>query len=1072
MKALMLTWMFQNALLGGGLLTAGCFLAARCRSPVRRLRLLDWTLVAALIAPLLASTEGPWKLPLRWLPPPLAPGNTIVIPSAPQEAAAQLTRQAIVGYEHETGDFRAAKSVVGDLKGAVRPPIAKSWNWPDWRDVVLAIEALAIVFLAAKWLVSALALSCLSYCSKTVDANVAARIDEQLPARLRPSATIRLDPNVSTPCVFGLFRPCILLPEFLAHAERAQQMIFALAHESSHLLRGDLWSWRLVRIAQFALWFQPAYWWLRRHTRLCQDFLADFDATMVGKATDLADFLVQLARMQQTGGPRGQTPFPPGSAVFFLRKSWWSRAVLAEKVSVPSAALSMSSRRTDLAQRIHMLLQARSQLENRCPRRFQALAALAVFSIIGVAAVLRLEAQDRTESKAKEGQPLAGLQSNPAITTQVRGRVLGPDGKPVAGAKLYLGAVSESNTGQRMLHVRRGDHEEMKPAVRATSDSDGHFRFTFSNAELMAMDGGDLMDVDHRDLLGEVMAVAPGHGCGWVEIDSAAGELTIRLVDDLPVEGCILDSDGHPVAGARIRMIGIGAAPREDSSALLDAVQKGHGFTLGKVWNGSLPGRPTITTTGRDGRFQLSGIGRDRLVRICIEGPSIATAFHWVMTRTGETVKQRDWWNNIFAASFEFVGQPGRWITGTVRNKTTGKPMAGVSVSLGGRDALIRTVTDNSGHYDLRGVPKGPTYWVVAAPDDGLFFERHVELQDSPGLGNFRCDIELVSGLTAHGRVTDEQTGKPIAGAQVDYHPVGGNPYASKLLPGHWMPRSEARAGLDGSYTLTVMPGPGVIGVKAPKLTAYAPAVVTVEERKQFFKSPLVFKTFAPINNEDNYLNTAGGGSALGVIGVDFYNALTLIEPGEEERPIVKDVALRRPQELKGKILGPDNQPLMGTTVYGLVSFGNETLKGSEFTVRGVNPKAKRSLVFYHKEKQLGYYLKVLDAKSNQPFTVKLQPCGSVSGRIVDAHGPVAGAVVDVLGTALHISSEAGGGYHRVVTDANGRFNVAGLVAGQEYAVQEIGDRGPSFPRFYVTVTVASGQHKDLGDIKMEGPDQ
>src|SRR5262245_60371061 len=86
MKALMLTWMFQSAVLGGGLLTVGCLLGARCRSPVRRLRFLDWTLVAALIAPVLASAEGPWKLPLRWLPAQPAPVAT-TIASGPLETA-------------------------------------------------------------------------------------------------------------------------------------------------------------------------------------------------------------------------------------------------------------------------------------------------------------------------------------------------------------------------------------------------------------------------------------------------------------------------------------------------------------------------------------------------------------------------------------------------------------------------------------------------------------------------------------------------------------------------------------------------------------------------------------------------------------------------------------------------------------------------------------------------------------------------------------------------------------------------------------------------------------------------
>ena len=50
MKACLLSWLFANAAIGGGLLTLGCVLAARCHRPVLRLRLMEWTLVAALVA--------------------------------------------------------------------------------------------------------------------------------------------------------------------------------------------------------------------------------------------------------------------------------------------------------------------------------------------------------------------------------------------------------------------------------------------------------------------------------------------------------------------------------------------------------------------------------------------------------------------------------------------------------------------------------------------------------------------------------------------------------------------------------------------------------------------------------------------------------------------------------------------------------------------------------------------------------------------------------------------------------------------------------------------------------------
>src|SRR5262249_40631438 len=150
------------------------------------------------------------------------------------------------------------------------------------------------------------------------------------------------------------------------------------------------------------------------------------------------------------------------------------------------------------------------------------------------------------------------------------------------------------------------------------------------------------------------------------------------------------------------------------------------------------------------------------------------------------------------------------------------------------------------------------------------------------------------------------------------------------------------------SYTLTVLPGPGVIGVKAPKLGAYMPAAVPRKERKEFFKTPLVE------DRDEEYLSRYAGGGSWGGLSTGFCAAMVLLEPGEKDDALVRDVALEKPQERKGRIVGPDGKPLSGVTVYGLARFGIDTLTGDEFTVRGINPKAKRPLVFYHKEKQLG----------------------------------------------------------------------------------------------------------------------
>src|SRR5262249_19571550 len=147
------------------------------------------------------------------------------------------------------------------------------------------------------------------------------------------------------------------------------------------------------------------------------------------------------------------------------------------------------------------------------------------------------------------------------------------------------------------------------------------------------------------------------------------------------------------------------------------------------------------------------------------------------------------------------------------------------------------------------------------------------------------------------------------------------------------------------------------------------------------------------------------------------YHALILLEPAEGDKELVRDVALDPPQERKGRVIGPDDQPIAGVEVRGLSPrwFEVETLKGSEFTVRGLNPRSNRQLTFHPKEKNLGFLVKELRGATPEPLTVKLQPCGSVSGRIVDQDGqPVAG-----------VKTEGG---LPITTDKEGRFRVEGLV--------------------------------------------
>jgi protocatechuate 3,4-dioxygenase beta subunit len=618
---------------------------------------------------------------------------------------------------------------------------------------------------------------------------------------------------------------------------------------------------------------------------------------------------------------------------------------------------------------------------------------------------------------------------------RVRGRVLDPDGKPLAGAKLYLSYSSP---------------KPLDYPVRATSGADGRFAFTFARSEL---DTG-LWDNPRV----QVAAVAPGFGFDVAAVGEpgADGELTLRLVRDLPVVGRLFDQDGKPVAGARVRLTEVRGYRGEDLTAELDDVRKGGAGTLpAKWWTGPLPGLPASVATGADGKFRLTGVGRERLVGLVLEGPNIQYVLLQAMTRAGEPVVNPSPYRRqrIYGAAFEYLAAPSRPIRGVVRDQVTGKPVAGVRIECGG--TTHQPVTDRDGRYELRGHAKSQEYHLTAVPAAGQpYFMANASFPDTPGFAPLGADVRLVRGTPVRGRVTDRDTGKPIRGAQVAYFALFPNPHTRDGVGD-----SYATTGPDGSYAVVALPGPGLLAVTAPDTYHYMPALITPKEMKEFYKE------WTPGDQEMGFSETsllvaAGARAARGLLQ-ESHNALILIEPDAKADRLTRDVALRPALTLKGTVTDPDGKPLAGATVYGLVpnAFGSAVLGAADFAVRGLNPRRIRKLFFVHKEKGLGYYREVRGDEKG-PLTIKLQPLGSASGRVLDKDGqPRAGLVLNVNRSLLLDGGE------QVKTDKDGRFRAKGLVPGQKYDLYEANVMRPAGVR---DVVVEPGKDKDLGDVTID----
>jgi hypothetical protein len=462
------------------------------------------------------------------------------------------------------------------------------------------------------------------------------------------------------------------------------------------------------------------------------------------------------------------------------------------------------------------------------------------------------------------------------------GRVLDPEGKPLAGAAIYL--------------IPPGVVESDSP-VRARTGADGSFRFVGSRPKQR--------DPALHPPLGEftVVASVAGYGPDWAskEDSAALGNLTLRLVkDDVPIEGRLFTQEGKPIAGAKVSVRSLRALPGTDLTPYIQAMRDGKFFASnhdfpggpGKMLQSDLPwqpprgipGLPQAVHTDAQGRFRLTGLGRERVVELNIEGTAIHSSYLTAMTRGIPPVVAPSLSAvgapsvTVYGATLEHLVPPGRTIQGIVRDKHTNQPLAGIWISGRGINARVRT--DAQGRYELSGCPKDKEYAVFATPDlGGLYFVSSRTVPDQAGLGPIQVDLQLVRGIPFRGKVTDQATGKPVR-AVVSYFPIYPNANAS-AVPGYGAggaigAYSSDTTGNDGSFTCVVLPGPGAVTVRADG-NKYRPACV---DPVAFFHGDPNATLYAYGNREVLSVTVKGNQGMTGMYQ-EQYQAIVLINPAK-----------------------------------------------------------------------------------------------------------------------------------------------------------------------------------------------
>jgi RNA polymerase sigma factor (sigma-70 family) len=655
---------------------------------------------------------------------------------------------------------------------------------------------------------------------------------------------------------------------------------------------------------------------------------------------------------------------------------------------------------------------------------------------------------------------------------EVTGQVLDPEGRPVAGARLYSPqAVQEQPAAKDQVAVIQ----------QGTTGKDGRFKLS-----LLRKDAPRRQPVT-------LIAAADGFGLDWVELpqDGAPGEVTFRLVRDVPIHGRILSTEGKPIAGVTIKVdVVMDPGKLDDFLKALERGWRAAETMMAKQLTLPLTKALRVTASDKEGRFEIAGAGAERLVSLQMTHPALAVSDLLVVTHEGTDVKalndalakpasRRDPRINGYVPvlrgpSFEHIAEPGRVIEGTVREAGTGKPVAGATIQANGNAAVTAVVSDARGHYRIIGLRKAQRYVLrINPPVDMPLVGSEMAVSDTSALLEpIQADLELSPGGVVIGRVLDKANGQGVEGF-VQFVPLPDNPFAGKAT------RSQALATFtdaDGRFRLGTIPGPGVLltqvsgtretssGVRVHPypVIRYQRAEFSPDDRKrvQVTDQPQAAQSF----------NAAGGER----ISLEFFNACKVVDVKEGSEPVSCDLVVDPGRTLTLNLQDTEGKPLAGGIVWGTsaMSVSAISLKDSICPVYALNPGHPRQLVLLHPQRELAGTI-TLRGDETGPLPVRLGRAGAVTGRVVDMDGqPVQGANV-----AAVYSGQVGRELVKELqrrdelprTDENGRFRLGGIVPGRKFEIllakgqqrlerEARADVGP----------LEAGKNLNLGDIRVK----
>ncbi|MCB9830870.1 MAG: carboxypeptidase regulatory-like domain-containing protein [Planctomycetes bacterium] len=454
----------------------------------------------------------------------------------------------------------------------------------------------------------------------------------------------------------------------------------------------------------------------------------------------------------------------------------------------------------------------------------------------------------RSVPAAPEGEDLdlGRLELDPVVA--VTGQVVAEDKKPIAGARVALYRQEKLDiTRYDIVAVFAAVFDESPPVLETETDESGHFRFDDVPARywvIMAEAEGrgrkfsrgvDAKPGHPADLLitlGEACAVA-----GIVKDEQGhpvADALVLALSPPESTEMIMRSFKQRSGADGRFRFESLAKGhvqflcraagrvplnavftelPREDGD--IEIILGPEGEVEGRVYDRStdkgLAGAEVIALqwqsgvmvmveTDAEGGYQLRGMPRQGELYLMARKagyslPESRDGESGMFGLPGITIQESELATGQLRRDIAMVG--GASVSGRVYDRKTGLGIAGAKVRYFGRGFFFgvtkseatETITDENGHYELKGLPEGGFQigaralgYFMPAPE-GSEDEDYFDFFGGDGDGDERglvagqvltdVDIVLEKGVAISGRVVDPKD-KGLPGAEVVWYPVEG----------------------------------------------------------------------------------------------------------------------------------------------------------------------------------------------------------------------------------------------------------------------------------------------------------